>query len=72
MYLTFLPFCFLQEDDKGSGKKHKKKSKDKDKEREKKKKSVKKLQSEERSRDELEEFLNGATSSPVESAYEAL
>lgn len=63
-----------KEDDKGSIKKHKKKSKDKDKdkEREKKKKSVKKLQSEERSRDELEEFLNGSTSSPVESAYEAL
>ena len=59
-------------DDKLSAKKHKKKSKDKDKEKDKKKKSVKKLQSEERSRDELEEFLNGAASSPVESAYEAL
>ena len=61
---------FKQCDDKGSSKKHKKKSKDKDKE--KKKKSVKKLHSEERSRDELEEFLNGSASSPVESAYEAL
>lgn len=59
-------------DDKGSSKKHKKKSKEKDKEREKKKKSTKKLHSEELSRDELEEFLNGAASTPIESAYEAL
>lgn len=60
-------------------KKHKKKSsKDKDaskghgEEKKKKKKSSRKLRDDERSRDELEEFLNGPGTVPEETAYEAI
>jgi hypothetical protein len=70
--------CLLQNEDKSTKKYKKKNGKEKDSsksksdEKKKKKKSSRKICEDERERDELEEFLNGPGTAPVERAYETI